>query len=33
MGTLFGGLLYDIFIYQGDVSPINPPWTRPSEPV
>lgn len=33
MGTLFGGMLYDVFLYTGEVSPINTPWNRPSEPV
>jgi aquaglyceroporin related protein, other eukaryote len=25
-GTLFGGFLYDAFIYTGPESPINTPW-------
>ena len=25
-GTVFGGFLYDIFIYTGPESPINTPW-------
>ncbi len=25
-GTIFGGLLYDLFIYTGPESPVNTPW-------
>jgi len=25
-GTVFGGLLYDLFIYTGPESPVNKPW-------
>ena len=25
-GTIFGGFLYDLFIYTGPESPINTPW-------
>lgn len=32
-GTLFGGLLYDVFIHTGGRSPISTPWTRVSDAV
>jgi aquaglyceroporin related protein len=25
-GTMFGGFLYDLFIYTGPESPVNTPW-------
>jgi aquaglyceroporin related protein len=25
-GCMFGGLLYDVFVYTGPESPINKPW-------
>jgi len=25
-GTIFGGFLYDLFIYTGPESPVNMPW-------